>query len=225
MGTRENRPPAIYVVRNEVDPDKTFHCDALAARFPDAREVDFAAGERFDPGDADGVVLTGSTAGVYEADRHPWIDDQKTLVRDLADRGIPTLGVCFGHQIANSALGGTVEDVGTTAGLVEADLTDAAVFEGVSPVVPALHGDIVTEPGEGMTVLASAGHAPVFATRHETAPMWTVQFHPEITASLRDRLVEDYEWASDPHSFEEVSAERIFENFKAFVGEISHPSH
>ncbi|ELY58112.1 GMP synthase (glutamine-hydrolyzing), subunit A [Natronococcus amylolyticus DSM 10524] len=209
----------LYVVRSEVDPDCEYHCDALASRFPDATEIDFVAGERPPLEDADGVVLTGSTAAVYEADRRPWIADQEALVRELVDRKIPTLGVCFGHQVANAALGGTVENVGTTATLVEADLADDPLFEGVAPVVPAVHGDAVTEPGEEMDVIVAADHAPVFGTRHRSAPLWTVQFHPEITAAVRDRLVEDFGWESKPFSFDDVSADRVFENFRTLVDE------
>ncbi|WP_394742412.1 type 1 glutamine amidotransferase [Natronococcus roseus] len=209
----------LYVVRSEVDPDCEYHCDALASRFPDATEIDFVAGERPPLEDADGLVLTGSTAAVYEADRRPWIADQEALVRDLVDREIPTLGVCFGHQVANAALGGAVENVGTTATLVEADLADDPLFEGVDSVVPAVHGDAVTESGENMDLIAAADHAPVFGTRHRSAPLWTVQFHPEITAAVRDRLVEDFGWESKSFSFDDVSAERVFENFRALVDE------
>ena len=93
------------------------------------------------------------------------------------------------------------------------------MFEDVGSVVVSLHGDAVTTPGENMDVIASASHAPVFGTRHRTAPLWTVQFHPEITASHRDRLVDDFGWESSQHSFEDVTAERLFENFKTLVSE------
>jgi hypothetical protein len=42
-----------------------------------------------------------------------------------------------------------------------------------------------------MEVIASADHASVFGTRHRSAPVWTVQFHPEIDALHEDRLVEE----------------------------------
>lgn len=207
----------LYVVRSEVDADCEYHCDALAAEFPTAEEVDFVAGERVPLDEADGVILTGSTAGVYEADRRPWIAEQEALVRGLVDREIPTLGVCFGHQVANSALGGTVERIGTTAALVEATLADDPLFDGVGPTVVSLHGDAVTELGDGMEVIASADHASAFGTRHRTAPLWTVQFHPEIDVSHRDRLVEDFDWESRGRSFEDVTAGRVFENFRSLA--------
>lgn len=209
--------PDLFVVRNEVDAELAYHCDELTARFPTATEVDFVAGDRVPLDEADGVVLTGSTAAVYETDSHPWIAEQETLVRELVDRGIPTLGVCFGHQVANVALGGVVEHVGSTTTLVEATLADDPLFEGVGPVVVALHGDAVTEPGRDMEVIASAEHNRVFGTHHRTAPLWTVQFHPEITATRRDDIVDDFGWQAGRCSFEDVSAGRVFENFVRLV--------
>lgn len=207
----------LYVVRNEVAPDCAYHCDAVATQFDAAAEVDFIAGERVSVDAADGVVLTGSTAAVYEADRRPWIAEQEALVRELVEREIPTLGVCFGHQVANSALGGTVEHAGRTATLVEATLADDPLFAGIDPVVVSLHSDVVTEPGTAMETIATADHARVFGTRHQTAPLWTVQFHPEITATHRENLVDDFGWQSGEFSFADVTAGGIFENFKTLV--------
>jgi GMP synthase (glutamine-hydrolysing) len=211
--------PSLYVVWNEVDPDCAYHCDAVSARFPDAEVVDFVAGERVPLSDADGVVLTGSTAGVYERGSRPWIADQEALVRDLVEREIPTLGVCFGHQVANAALGGTVEHVGTTARLVAADLADDPLFDGVAPVVVSLHGDAVTDPGTDVEVIAAADHAAVFGTRHRSAPLWTVQFHPELTETHRDRIAADFGWEPGEYSFDDVDAGGVFENFRRFVAD------
>lgn len=212
-------PPTILVVRNEVDPDHEYHCDALAGRVPNGHEIDYPAGERPDLERADGVVLTGSTAGVYEADERPWIADQQRLVRELIEREIPTLGVCFGHQIANAALGGAVEHVGTTARPIDADLSEDPLFDDVSPVVPVAHGDVVTEPGDEMAVIASADYYHALATRHRRAPLWTVQFHPEFTAALRDRLEADFDWTDGDHGFGDVNATRVVENFASFVAD------
>lgn len=213
MAVSSPESSTVYVVRNEVDPACEYHCDAVAEHVPTAEEIDYAAGDRVPLDEAAAVVLTGSTAGVYESDDRGWITEQEALVRDLVDRGIPTLGICFGHQVANSALGGTVEHVGRTATLVEVELADDPVFAGVEPVVVSLHSDVVTEPGDDMDVVASADHARVFGTAHRTAPLWTVQFHPEITAAHHDTLVEDFGWEPDEYSFEDVTAGRLFENF------------
>lgn len=202
-----------YVVRNEPDPEQVYHCDALAGCFPDAVEIDYPAGERFDPTNADAVVLSGSTAGVYERDERSWIPDQEELIRELVRHNVPTLGVCFGHQIANTALGGSVRHVGTTAGLIAAELDDVSLFDGVSPVVPVAHGDVVTEDGTKMESIATADHASIFATHHRSAPLWTVQFHPELTAEHRPRLTELLDWEEDGYTFADTSGDQLFDNF------------
>ena len=207
----------IYVVRNEPLPGYEWHCDALGAHFPTSQEVDFPAGERPELADAAAIVLTGSSAGVYETAKHPWISEQEDLIRDAVAREIPLLGVCFGHQIVNSALGGTVECVGMWAGLVEADFTEDPLFEGVNLVVPTIHEDAVTDIGDGLEVIATTDAVDVFGTRHQTAPVWTIQFHPEITANHRDQIADHAEWASTPFSFADVTAERVFTNFTRLV--------
>jgi GMP synthase (glutamine-hydrolysing) len=218
--------PSIVVVRNEVQADYEYHCDALASYFPGARAVDFPAGERFDPDTVDGVVFSGSTAGVYEADDRPWIRDQERLVRELVDREVPTLGVCFGHQVANSALGGTVRHEGMTARLVEVELAGDPLFAGVEPVVAASHGDVVTDAGEDMAVIASTDYYHAFGTRHRRAPLWTVQFHPEFTGDIRDQLAEDFDWTETDYPFADVNAPRVFENFRSLVtGPDEHVAH
>lgn len=206
--------PDLCVVRSEPDPDSEYHCDALASWFPEAATVDFVAGDRVPLEEVDGVVLSGSTAGVYEADDRPWIAEQESLVRELVDREIPTLGVCFGHQVVNAALGGTVEAAGMTTALVEAELGDDPIFDAVEPVVVSLHGDVVTELGDGLAPIASADHARIFGTRHRTAPVWTVQFHPEISAEHREDLTERFDWDERTFSFDDVTPGRVLENFE-----------
>jgi GMP synthase (glutamine-hydrolysing) len=205
----------MLVVRCEVDDAYCYHCDALASHLPDAREYDFPAeGTPPSVGDADGVVITGSTAGVYEEQDRPWIGELEAFVRDLVDRRVPTLGVCFGHQVVNAALGGSVEPADDVTRLVETDLAEDPLFEGVSPVVPAVHGDRVTETGDRLDVIASTDYNEAFGTRHAAAPLWTVQFHPEFTADLVDRLRADFGWTDTEHSFESVETLPVFDNFR-----------
>lgn len=209
--------PTIAVVHNEVDPRYAYHAEALAGYFPNRRTIDFPAGEWPDLDGVDGVVLSGSTAGVYEVDDEPWIDEAADLVRDLLERRVPTLGVCFGHQLANAALGGRVEHVGTTHRLVEVEFADDPLFDGVAPVVPAVHGDVVREPAANLDVIAAAPHSPHFGTRHRTAPLWTVQFHPEFTADVADRIATDFGWTETEYEYDDVGASRVLSNFRGLV--------
>jgi GMP synthase (glutamine-hydrolysing) len=160
----------------------------------------------------DAVVITGSTAGVYEADERPWIDSATAFVRRLVAQGVPTLGVCFGHQLVNGALGGRVEHRGLTAELVDADLADDPLFDGVAPTLPMVHGDHVTRAGDGMEPIAAADYYPLLATRHADAPVWTTQYHPEFTADLLPAIERDFGWEGS-RDFADVTTVRTVANF------------
>ncbi|WP_255169510.1 type 1 glutamine amidotransferase [Natrononativus amylolyticus] len=209
--------PTVLVVHNEVDAAYEYHSNELASHFPGCLECNFPAGERPDLEGIDAVVISGSTAGVYEVEDEPWIADQQELIRELVERRIPTLGVCFGHQVANAALGGRVEHVGPTHRLVAVDFDGDPLFDGVAPVVPAIHGDSVLEPGEGMETIARTEHSPHFGTRHRDAPLWTVQFHPELSSDYHNRIERDFGWTETDHSYDDVTAARVFENFTSLV--------
>jgi GMP synthase (glutamine-hydrolysing) len=223
----------ILVLENEVDPEARWFVPEIVRQLPAEVAVHDAVAEGGRPSlddldslddvddfddfdgidDLDGVVLAGSTAGVYEEGEHPWMSEEKTFVRDLLDREIPALGICFGHQLVNDALGGRVEHRGLRAELLEADLTDDPLFEHVSSTIPAVHGDVVRDAGDGMRSIASVENYEAFATRHADAPMWTVQYHPEFTARFRDRVAREFGWRENCLGFGDVTASRTLANF------------
>src|SRR5690606_25413737 len=55
-------------------------------------------------GEVAGVVVTGSPARI--ADQSPWMRRAQDALVDLVERGVPVLGICFGHQLLGMALGG-----------------------------------------------------------------------------------------------------------------------
>ena len=62
-----------------------------------------------DPAGYDVVVPLGARWPVYdEALRQTWVGAEMQMLRDAADAGVPTLGVCFGGQLLAQAFGGTV---------------------------------------------------------------------------------------------------------------------
>ena len=202
----------ILVLDDEIQPDYRYLGPEIARLLPESDYqiyVDDTAVPDIDT--YDGIVISGSTASVYD-NGHLWLDDQIRLIQTCIERKVPLLGVCFGHQLINTALGGTVEEDRRRSTFVEITDRDTgdAILDGVEPIVPVLHSDLVTEPGANMQPTATTAYNDYFCTRHADAPVWSVQFHPEFTARVKDQ---PSDWSNGNHSFEECTATRVFKNF------------
>lgn len=104
-------------------------------------------------------------------------------------RGLPVLGICRGCQLLNVALGGTLhQDIPDHTALDE-DVDRLHPSRTVDPVLTALYGEefivnsshhqAVDRPGEGFRPVQWAPDGTVEAIRHETLPLFGVQWHPE----------------------------------------------
>jgi anthranilate synthase/aminodeoxychorismate synthase-like glutamine amidotransferase len=102
--------------------------------------------------------------------------------RRLPEAGIPTLGVCLGHQALAQAFGGRVvlhEPVHGKATTIEHD--GQTIFEGLAtPLTVGRYHSLVVEPQLPDCLEASAqGAGVLMALRHKELPAEGVQFHPE----------------------------------------------
>jgi GMP synthase (glutamine-hydrolysing) len=143
-----------------------------------------------------GIIVTGSPLSVIE--RAPWMLQLGDDLLRAGARGIPVLGVCFGHQLLARASGGDVvqNPRGREIGTVRVQLTDAgrtdilfAWSAGSEIEVQATHVDAVDALPAGATVLASNENTAAQAYRlSETVA--GVQFHPELWAqAMRDLIL------------------------------------
>jgi len=194
-------------------------------------EFDVDEGELPDSFDFDAIAVTGSAASVYWDD--DWIDPTKEYVREAVDRGIPVLGVCFGHQLLGDVLGGTVEEMDHAAiGYREIRrVGDSPLLEGLGDTFVAFvtHGDAVTELPPGADPIAETDVANYgFQVGHAFA----VQFHPEYDADTARWVIEGKDFL-DEEEIEALLAEvteenvaaaaetkRLFDNFAEYVREI-----
>ena len=158
-------------------------------------ELDVVRGDLGEPlpdemTDHDGLVVLGGAMGACDDAVAPWLAPTRSLIADAVGHGVPTLGVCLGHQLSSVALGGSIErnPSGRTVGLVPVRLTDAGATD---PLLAGLGGqlavhyndDVVLEPPAGATVLATLADGRVQALRFGPAA-WGVQFHPETSPEV-----------------------------------------
>lgn len=205
----------ILVLDDEVDPDYRYLGPEIARLLPDAEYHVYVEEPILEPPTKyDGVVISGSTASVYDESYSDWVEQQGELVRACLRREIPLLGICFGHQLINYTLGGTVERDRRRSTFVEMDVERSeGVLDGVNSLVPVLHSDLVVELGDGMQSTATTDYNENFCSRHEDAPVWTVQFHPEFTCRVSGN---PSDWTGDEHLFEKTNATRVLDNFARF---------
>ncbi len=143
------------------------------------------------------VIISGSNAMV--TDNHAWVKSAEKWVRQAVASGIPFLGICFGHQLLASALGGTVADNpnGIEVGSVDIHLqphsASDALFADMPEIIPShvSHRQSVLRIPPGAVHLASSAmdsnHAFRFGRR-----VWGLQFHPEFTAEVAQGYLDYY---------------------------------
>ncbi|HEY1689226.1 MAG TPA: aminodeoxychorismate/anthranilate synthase component II [Solirubrobacteraceae bacterium] len=104
------------------------------------------------------------------------------VARRMPEAGVPTLGVCLGHQSMAEAFGGRVqlhEPIHGKATTIEHD--GRTIFTGLpSPLTVGRYHSIVVDPELPDCLEASArGDGVLMALRHRELPAEGVQFHPE----------------------------------------------
>ncbi len=143
---------------------------------------------------ADGIILSGSHASVY--------DDATDKAPEITfELGIPVLGICYGMQTMAQQLGGKVE-AGTKREFGYAQMRargHSALFRALQDETNAeghglldvwmSHGDKVTKLPEGFKVIGSNETTPYAAIADETRQFYGVQFHPEVTHTKQGQAI------------------------------------
>lgn len=153
----------------------------------------------------DAVVCSGSRMNVTMWEK--WMNGGGSLLRCSSRMGIPTLGICFGHQLLCHSLGATVERAKSmSSGVWELALNPDGLSDdlfdsrgsgkGGAPVALYSHQDHVTTVPDSCLLLGSAEHNRVTAVRvmgedGQALPAWGVQFHPEAAKARVERA---FEW-------------------------------
>lgn len=148
------------------------------------------------PQDYQGILITGSPAMVSA--REPWSEKTAQWLKSAVAADVPTLGVCYGHQLLAHALGGTVgpNPRGPEYGPITLNpvvVDNDPLFHGTlksGDKVYAAHSETVLALPKGAAVMAASPVDDNQAVRFARAA-WGVQFHPEFTAPVMAALLNE----------------------------------
>lgn len=128
-------------------------------------------------GDVKGIVFSGGPNSIYEADA-PKCDPA------ILTSGIPILGICYGMQLIQYVLGGTVEKAESREyGRTEIEVEHpTALFDGLPKreTVWMSHGIKVTKLADGFEMVARSDNCPFAAAADVDRKIYCLQFHPEV---------------------------------------------
>jgi GMP synthase (glutamine-hydrolysing) len=124
-----------------------------------------------------GIIFTGGPASVYA-------QDAPTCDPGIFSLGIPILGICYGCQLMNHLLGGSVSKAPVREyGRTEVNVnTDSRLFQNVSAqtICWMSHTDYVEAPAAGFDIIARSDSCPIAAIENIEKNLYGVQFHPEV---------------------------------------------
>ena len=150
-----------------------------------------------DYADISGVVITGSHSMVTE--HRDWSEYTAKWLPGAVERQIPTLGICYGHQLLAYSLGGNVADnpKGREFGTVEVRLNGVARND---LLLQGLDSPIKVHVCHTQSVLALPPTAKLLASSkrdlHQAFVVgdcvWGVQFHPEFDAEIVGEYINTY---------------------------------
>ena len=138
--------------------------------------------------DFDAVMVGGAGAHTVTAD-YPFSQPLRETLLRLVDEQRPLFASCYGHHALVDALGGVVVTDHTTGevGTFEVELTeigrDDPLFAGLPPrfAVQLGHHDRVDRLPEGLVELAASDRCRCQALRAPGRPVYSTQFHSEMT--------------------------------------------
>ena len=129
-----------------------------------------------------GIILSGGPLNVYEIKKY-YFD------KEIISKGLPVLGICFGHQILSKLNGGKVKqskhrEFGLTEIKKKRDsLLIKGIFSNKNQIINVWmsHADQVSVMPKNFVLVASSKNSKFTIIENRKKKFYGVQFHPEVT--------------------------------------------
>lgn len=173
--------------------------------------------------EASGYIIFGSDSNVYQ--RLDWQVDLAKRMKDKMEKGIPVMGICFGHQLIADIFGATVDMVTANNDLFEGTreleiLEDSFGFsQGEKFELFITHHYEVKNLPKDFIHLAKSNDCFFDGIAHKELPFFSFQGHPEASQDFVDNHIEQ------KLPMEKLSAgynggNKVFQNFINYIDSI-----
>lgn len=134
----------------------------------------------------DGLILGGGPQNIPED-----LSNLGYVIDYVLNSTKPLLGICLGHQIISYVFGGVIGD-GREFGITRIYIDDEDdILRGVGREINVWesHNKAVVKEPSGFRVLARSDKVRIQALAHSKKPLYTLQFHPEVTHTDKGGLI------------------------------------
>lgn len=186
------------IVNNYLNQGKVLSVVEAVKKFSEYKVLSYAQAKELSraAGNFDALILTGSEARIT---REKHVELFSAVMELIQESSAPTLGICFGHQLACLTFGAEVGSLKFPVKRFEKVriLKEDEIFlgfgEGRFAWLAEHHHDYVKKrslKGAGLELLADSLSCEVEAVKHKRRPLYGVQFHPEKTEIGGEKHIE-----------------------------------
>jgi GMP synthase-like glutamine amidotransferase len=149
-----------------------------------------------EPATYDGVLTFGGAMHADQEADHTWLRDEKALLGELIERGVPLLGMCLGSQLVAEAAGGrarraSVPEIGWHEVELTPEAADDPLLSSLPPRLEAFqwHSYEASLPPGAIPLARSAVCLQAYRL---SGPAWGIQFHAEVSQDDVEHWIDDY---------------------------------
>jgi GMP synthase-like glutamine amidotransferase len=187
----------VLAIVHEADAGPGVFAEAVRARGAELHSwmVPRAEPPSIDPRDFDAVMIFGGEMNPDQEREHPWLVDEKALLADLLERGVPLLGVCLGAELLAEAAGAparSMEESEIGWYEVEVSADGDPLLGPLAPRFDALewHSYETVLPPGAVALASSERCLQAFRVGDRA---WGIQFHAEVKQADFEAWLRMYE--------------------------------